>query len=76
SAVEAGVATPDAIDTAMRLGTNYPFGPLAWGERVGLGGVVATLDALHAGAPDGGYRAVPLLRRLAERGGSFFEPPQ
>ncbi len=74
SAVEAGVATPDAIDTAMRLGTNYPLGPLAWGERVGLGGVVGTLDALHAGAPDSGYRAVPLLRRLAERGGSFFEP--
>ncbi len=73
SAVEGGVATPDAIDTAMRLGTNYPLGPLAWGERLGLGNVVAALDALHAGAPDGGYRAVPLLRRLAERGESFFE---
>jgi len=74
SAVEAGVATPDAIDTAMRLGTNYPLGPLAWGERVGLGAVVGTLDALHAAAPDSGYRVVPLLRRMAERGGSFFEP--
>jgi len=72
SAVDAGVATPEAIDTAMRLGANYPSGPLAWGERVGLAQVVRTLDALDAEAPDGSYRAVPLLRRLAEANGSFF----
>jgi 3-hydroxybutyryl-CoA dehydrogenase len=72
SAVEDGVATPDAIDTAMRLGTNYPTGPLEWGERIGLGHVVHTLDALHDAVPDGRYRVVPLLRQLAEQGGSFF----
>jgi len=33
-----------------------------------------TLDALHAVVPDGRYRVVPLLRSLAERDGSFFEP--
>jgi 3-hydroxybutyryl-CoA dehydrogenase len=71
SAVAAGVATPDAIDTAMRLGANYPFGPLEWGERLALVRVVAILDALHATEPDGRYRVVPLLRRLAEQGGSF-----
>jgi 3-hydroxybutyryl-CoA dehydrogenase len=74
SAVADGVATPEAVDTAMRLGTNYPSGPLEWGERIGLVHVVGTLDALHAAVPDGRYRVVPLLRSVAERDGSFFEP--
>ncbi|HLE59390.1 MAG TPA: 3-hydroxyacyl-CoA dehydrogenase NAD-binding domain-containing protein [Candidatus Limnocylindria bacterium] len=72
SAVADGVATPDAVDTAMRLGTNYPRGPLEWGEAIGLASVVHTLDALHDEVPDGRYRVVPLLRALAERGGSFL----
>jgi 3-hydroxybutyryl-CoA dehydrogenase len=71
-AVADGVATPAAIDTAMRLGTNWPEGPLAWGERIGLASVVHTLDALHALMPDGRYGVAPLLRMLAERGGTFF----
>jgi 3-hydroxybutyryl-CoA dehydrogenase len=74
SAVADGVASPEAIDTAMRLGTGYPSGPLEWGERIGLSHVVHTLDALHAATPDGRYRVVPLLRTLAEGGGSFFAP--
>ncbi len=74
SAVAEGVALPESVDTAMRLGTNYPSGPLEWGERIGLAHVVGTLDALHSAVPDGRYRVVPLLRSLAERGGSFFEP--
>ncbi len=72
SAVADGVAAPGAIDTAMRLGTNWPDGPLAWGERIGLSSVVHTLDALHATVPDGRYRAVPLLRAVADSGGSIF----
>jgi 3-hydroxybutyryl-CoA dehydrogenase len=76
SAAADGVATADAIDTAMRLGTNWPDGPLAWGERIGLSSVVHTLDALHATVPDGRYRAVPLLRTLADSGGSFFTARQ
>ncbi|MGH3116082.1 MAG: 3-hydroxyacyl-CoA dehydrogenase family protein, partial [Gaiellales bacterium] len=76
SAVADGVASPQAIDTAMRLATNWPQGPLAWGERIGLGPVLHTLDALHASVPDGRYRAVPLLRAVAERGASFFLAPE
>jgi 3-hydroxybutyryl-CoA dehydrogenase len=75
SAVADGVGTPEAIDTAMRLGTNYPSGPLEWGERIGLDHVIHTMDALHASVPDGRYRVVPLLRQLADRGGSFFRSP-
>jgi 3-hydroxybutyryl-CoA dehydrogenase len=72
SAVADGVAAPEAIDTAMRLGANYPSGPLEWGEQIGLGRVVRTLEGLHAAVPDGRYRVTPLLRSLAERNGSFF----
>ncbi len=72
SAVADAVATPDAIDTAMQLGTNWPEGPLAWGERIGLASVVHTLDTLHASVPDGRYRVVPLLRTIAADNGSFF----
>jgi 3-hydroxybutyryl-CoA dehydrogenase len=74
SAVEDRTASPVAIDTAMRLGTNWPEGPLAWGERLGLGRVIATLDTLAATAPDARYAVVPLLRSLAGSGGSFFDP--
>jgi 3-hydroxybutyryl-CoA dehydrogenase len=72
SAVADGVADAMAIDLAMRLATNWPDGPLAWGERIGLAPVVHTFDALHAAVPDGRYRVVPLLRVLAETDGSFF----
>ena len=75
SALADGVAAPEAIDTAMRLGTNWPHGPLEWGDRIGLGRVVNTLDALHAATPDGRYRVTPLLRALAERGGSLRGGP-
>jgi 3-hydroxybutyryl-CoA dehydrogenase len=71
STVADGVAAPAAIDTAMRLASNWPEGPLAWGERIGLASVVHTLDALHAAVPDGRYRVQPLLRALADGGGSF-----
>jgi 3-hydroxybutyryl-CoA dehydrogenase len=72
SAVAEGVASPQAVDTAMRLGTNYPSGPLEWGERIGLDHVIHTLDALHAAVPDGRYRVVPVLRTVAEQRASFF----
>ena len=75
SAVADGVASPEAIDTAMRLASNWPDGPLAWGERIGLEPVVHTLDALHLAVPDGRYRVTPLLRALSLNGGSFFAEP-
>jgi 3-hydroxybutyryl-CoA dehydrogenase len=72
SAVEDGTARPEAIDTAMRLGTNWPQGPLSWGEERGLDRAVATLDDLAAAAPDDRYAVVPLLRSRAAAGASFF----
>jgi 3-hydroxybutyryl-CoA dehydrogenase len=59
------VASAADIDTAMRLGTNYPAGPLEWGDRWGLPVVLDILDALHKAEGDPRYRASTLLRRRA-----------
>ena len=45
-AVHAGVASAGAVDQAMRLGVNYPRGPLAWAEAIGLERVRDVLDHL------------------------------
>lgn len=76
SAVADGVASAEEIDRAMQLAANWPRGPLAWGERIGLEQVVNALDGLHAAVPDGRYRVTPLLRSIAVSGGSFFAEPQ
>ncbi|MGN6599486.1 MAG: 3-hydroxyacyl-CoA dehydrogenase NAD-binding domain-containing protein [Actinomycetes bacterium] len=60
-----GTATADDVDTAMKLGTNYPLGPLEWGEQIGAGRIVSVLDALHGSVPTGRYRAAGRLRRRA-----------
>jgi 3-hydroxybutyryl-CoA dehydrogenase len=64
-ALGAGVATREDVDTAMRLGFNYPRGPFAWCDAIGAGRVVAILDALHAELGEERYRVAPSLRREA-----------
>ncbi len=59
-AVGEHVATPADIDTAMRLGTNYPRGPLAWGEALGLAVVRDTLRGLQRMNPER-YALAPRL---------------
>jgi 3-hydroxybutyryl-CoA dehydrogenase len=59
------VASEPDIDTAMRLGVNYPLGPLAWGRQWGTPALVQILDALEDWYRDGHYRASPLLRMAA-----------
>jgi 3-hydroxybutyryl-CoA dehydrogenase len=66
-----GVAGAADIDTAMQLGTNYPLGPLAWGQRWGPGTVLAVLDNLQAVYGEDRYRPSVLLRRIAAGGGSL-----
>ncbi|TDW24199.1 3-hydroxyacyl-CoA dehydrogenase NAD-binding domain-containing protein [Kribbella kalugense] len=65
--LQAVASSPD-IDLAMVLGTGYPLGPLAWGERYGAGLVLAVLDNLWSWYHDPRYRATPLLRRWALSG--------
>lgn len=64
-ALSEGVASADDIDTAMRLGVNYPQGPLAWGDALGLARLVELLRALEA-AEGPRYRPCPLLVDRAE----------
>jgi 3-hydroxybutyryl-CoA dehydrogenase len=45
---EAGVSTKEEIDTAMKLGTNYPYGPFEWGQQIGLARIVSLLKVLSA----------------------------
>jgi 3-hydroxybutyryl-CoA dehydrogenase len=67
-AVQRGVGSPEGIDTAMKLGFNYPRGPLEWGDRIGLDHVLAVLDALREELGEERYRAAPLLRRMVDEG--------
>lgn len=67
-ALHFGVATADDLELAMTKGVNYPKGLLAWGEEIGLGAVLSTLEALHAEYGDDRYRASPSLRRAVREG--------
>ncbi|HYF89299.1 3-hydroxyacyl-CoA dehydrogenase PaaH [Azospirillum sp.] len=58
-----GVASAADIDIAMTKGVNYPLGPLAWADRIGLPHVLAVLDALARTYGEDRYRASALLRR-------------
>jgi 3-hydroxybutyryl-CoA dehydrogenase len=62
--LENGTATRDDIDTAMKGGCNFPMGPLALLDLVGLDTSVAILDALYEEFRDPNYAVVPLLRRM------------
>jgi 3-hydroxybutyryl-CoA dehydrogenase len=64
-AVGQGTATPGDVDTAMRLGFNYPRGPFEWADAIGPARVVSVLDALRWELGEERYRVAPLLRRAA-----------
>ena len=66
--LEEGVAQADEIDLAMRLGVNYPEGPLRWADRIGLDEVLAVLEGLQQETGDDRYRPVPLLKKLVIAG--------
>jgi 3-hydroxybutyryl-CoA dehydrogenase len=68
-AVTENIANPEDIDLAMKLGTNYPYGPIEWGERIGFDQVLAVLSALHRELGDDRYRPAPILKELALTGG-------
>ena len=63
-----GVATPEAIDTVMKLGMAHPMGPLALADFIGLDVCLAILEVLHKGLGDDKYRPAPLLRRMVAAG--------
>jgi len=63
-----GVASAEDIDLAMKLGTNYPFGPLAWADQIGLDTVLGVMTGLFNEWGEDRYRPSPLLRRMVLAG--------
>jgi 3-hydroxybutyryl-CoA dehydrogenase len=66
------IADPEAVDLAMTRGVNYPRGPLAWGNDLGLDRVLAEIERLRAESLEERYRPSPLLRSMARDGRRFF----
>ena len=71
-AVNQGVCDIEAVDTAMRYGTGYPIGPLAWADRINIDHVVTVLQHLHRSYGEDRYRVSPLLMRKFHAGKSFY----
>ncbi|MES2323048.1 MAG: 3-hydroxyacyl-CoA dehydrogenase PaaH [Pseudomonadota bacterium] len=70
-AVNQGVCSAEAVDIAMQKGVNYPRGPLAWADGVGIAHVVTVLSNLAASYGEDRYRVSPLLRRKVANGTRF-----
>ncbi len=83
SALMEDVASPEDIDTAMRLGTNYPVGPLAWADQVGIDVLRQVLYHLFSEYGEDRYRPMPLLSKLVrldklgvKTGEGFYKYPE
>jgi 3-hydroxybutyryl-CoA dehydrogenase len=67
-AVIEDIATPQDIDTALRLGAQFPVGPIEWAEKIGMKQVYAVLTALYSNLHEERYRTAPLLKQMAFTG--------
>jgi 3-hydroxybutyryl-CoA dehydrogenase len=59
--LEDGTASKEDIDLAMKLGTNYPYGPFEWCDKIGKQNIVRLLHAVHAEGGDDRYKVCSLL---------------
>jgi 3-hydroxybutyryl-CoA dehydrogenase len=67
-ALQEGLASPEDIDTAVKLGLNHPMGPLTLADFVGLDTCLAIAEVLHRELGDDKYRPAPLLRNYVAAG--------
>jgi len=63
-----GLASPQDIDAAMKLGANHPMGPLTLADMIGLDVCLAVMDVFHQEFGDSKYRTHPLLRKYVRAG--------
>jgi 3-hydroxybutyryl-CoA dehydrogenase len=63
-----GIATPEDIDTVMKLGMAHPMGPLTLADFIGLDVCLSIMNVLHEGLGDSKYRPCPLLRKMVAAG--------
>ncbi len=69
-----GIAKPEQIDLAMRLGLNYPLGPLELAEDIGLSNTMTILEYMQAITGDDRYRPSLWLKRRAKLGLPVYTP--
>ncbi|MCI5071947.1 3-hydroxybutyryl-CoA dehydrogenase [bacterium] len=67
-ALESGIAKAEDIDTAMKLGTNQPMGPLELADFIGLDTCLYIMEVLHTGLGEDKFRPAPLLRKYVQAG--------
>jgi len=60
--LQEGTSNKDDIDTAMKLGTNYPYGPIDWSEKIGVELIYNILKSMFDEFGDDRYRITPLLK--------------
>ena len=70
--LQEGTASVEDIDTSMKLGTNYPFGPFEWCDKIGVTNVFETLAALYEDTKDERYKVCPLLKTKYLRNETFY----
>ncbi|HSH03749.1 MAG TPA: 3-hydroxyacyl-CoA dehydrogenase family protein [Anaerolineae bacterium] len=68
SALMEGVASAADIDKAMKLGTNYPHGPLEWADMIGIDRVLGVMQGLYSTWGEDRYRPTPLLQQMVMAG--------
>jgi len=66
--LQEGLASKEDIDKALKLGGNFPMGPLTLGDLIGLDTVLNIMDTLYESFKDPKYRAAPILRKMVEAG--------
>ncbi len=71
--LQEGTATIEDIDTSMKLGTNYPFGPFEWCDKIGITNVFETLAAVYEDTKDKRYKICPLLKTKYLRNETFYK---
>ena len=70
--LQEGTASVRDIDLGMKLGTNYPFGPFEWGDKLGLKNVYEILEAVYNDTKDERYKICPLLKTKYLKNASFL----
>jgi len=61
--MQEGTASPEDIDSGMKLGTNYPFGPFEWLEKIGVSDVYELLEALYEDTKEECYKIAAALKK-------------